>query len=52
MTVNKNIIVTVVLLLAFVVVLISFDLPSYSKVTLLRGEVKQAKNSIIEKEGK
>lgn len=50
MTVNKNIIVTVVLFLAFIVVLISFDLPFYSKVASLRGEVKYAKNSIIEKE--
>ncbi len=47
---NKNIIVTIVLFLAFVVILISLDLPFYSEVTSLRGEVKQARNFIKEKE--
>lgn len=47
---NKNIIVTTVLFLAFVVILISLDLPFYSKVASLMGEVKQAKDFIKEKE--
>jgi len=50
MTANKNIIITTVLFLAFIVVLISLDLPFYGEVTSLRSEVKQAKDYIKEKE--
>lgn len=50
MTANKNIIITIVLFLAFVVVLISLDLPFYNEVASLRSEVKQAKDYIKEKE--